>query len=364
MTQIVAKIIICFLAVTQIPLAGEVFAQENPEVVNEAEITTDTSQDGESDEDSVEELEVTEQEEVEEDRWFTTEQVGGGAVGDFVVGPGRSEITAKPGDTLIVEILITNRISDDREFRLEAEDVIGSDTGRSLVSVPNTIDSPYSVKDYISFPSDTFDLKLGERAKVPVTITVPQNAEPGGFYGSVMVSTVRKGSEPGALVPTSPIIARIGSLIFLTVEGEVEQSGETLEISTINQNGKAWYETGPIEFGVTYENTGSVHLNPYGEVSIKNMIGEEVGFVELEPWFVLPKSLRLREMTWDREFLFGRYTVEAQINRGYDDVVDTVTTSFWVLPWRMVGGIFLVLFIVIFGIRAFFRTFEFKRKGD
>lgn len=350
MTQLVAKIIICFLAVTQIPLAGEVFAQEDVTEVATEEQNSEAS----------EVLEVIQ--EVEEEVWFTTEQLSPQAIGDFVVGPGRSEITAKPGDTVTVEILVTNRISDDREFRLEAEDVIGGENGRSLVSLPNTIDSPYSIKDYISFPSDTFDLKLGERAKVPITISVPPNAEPGGFYGSVMVSTVRKGSGPDALVPTSPIIARIGSLIFLTIEGDVERGGETLEISTINQSG-GWYETGPIEFGVTYENTGSVHLNPYGEVSIKNMIGEEVGFVELEPWFVLPKSLRLREMTWDREFLFGRYTVEAKVNRGYDDIVDTVTTSFWVLPWRMVGGVFLALFIIIFGIRAFFRTFEFKRKG-
>ena len=346
MTKLVAKTIICLLALTQLPLAGEVFAQE---------AATETIE------------ETTEQAEevvipVPETKWFTSEQVGGGAIGDFVVGPGRSEISAKPGDTIIVEILVTNRISDDREFQLEIEDVVGSDNGRSLVSVPSGVDSPYSIRNYISFPSETFDLKLGERAKIPVTITVPQNAAPGGFYGSVMVSTVRNGSTKDDLTPRSPLIARIGSLIFLTVEGEVSKEGETLEISTINKT-SSWYEKGPIEFGVLYENTGSVHLNPYGEISIKNMIGEEVGFVELEPWFVLPKSLRLREMTWDREFLFGRYTVEASINRGYDDVVDTVKPSFWVLPWRIVGGIFLGLFIIIFGVRTFFRTFEFKKKA-
>jgi ABC-type multidrug transport system permease subunit len=92
------------------------------------------------------------------------------------------------------------------------------------------------------------------------------------------------------------------------------------------------------------------------------MFGEEVGFVELEPWFVLPKSLRTRELAWDREFLFGRYTVKAKINRGYDNVIDEVSTTFWVLPWKIMLGTFATLFFIIFVIRAFFRNFEFKRK--
>jgi len=88
-----------------------------------------------------------------------------------------------------------------------------------------------------------------------------------------------------------------------------------------------------------------------------------LSFVELEPWFVLPTSLRLREITWNREFLLGRYTVTAKVNRGYEDIIDEVSVSFWVLPWKIVGGIFLVLFVILFGLRMFFRRFEFKRKG-
>jgi hypothetical protein len=155
----------------------------------------------------------------------------------------------------------------------------------------------------------------------------------------------------------------------LTVEGEVLESGETLGIDTINDDDYwgLWYEKGPIELGILYENTGTIHLGPYGTVSIKNILGEEVGYLEIEPWFVLPNGLRLREFSWDREFLFGRYTVEAQINRGYranENVIDTVTTTFWVLPWRLLGSIFVVLFVIIFTVRTFFRKFEFKRKSS
>ena len=151
-------------------------------------------------------------------------------------------------------------------------------------------------------------------------------------------------------------------MFFLRVPGDTKIEGKTLDLSLVGN--KWWYEKGPVDIGILYENAGSVHLNPYGELSITNMFGEEVGFVQLDPWFVLPTSLRLREVTWDREFLLGRYTVKVKINRGYDDIVDELSVSFWVLPWKIVGGMFLILFIIIFGLRAFFRTFEFKRKSE
>lgn len=346
MTAIAQKInVLCLIILLAIPLPGEVFAQEEVPI-EETATSTETTEST---------ISV-----VEDEAWFKVERISGNIdVGDFVVGPGRTEIELMPGQTIIQEISVTNRISDKRTFRLEVEDITGSADGSSAVSLTGAARGPYSIRDYISFPKDTFVLALGERARIPVKITLPPDAEPGGFYGSVLVSTVQDPGSAG-VVPRSPIVARVGSLFFLTVGGDAEVAGETKGISLIN--GKWWYEKGPIELGVLYENTGSVHVNPYGELTITNMFGEEVGFVELEPWFVLPASLRVREITWDREFLLGRYTVTASINRGYEDVVDEVSVSFWVLPWKIVGGGFLILFIVIFLFRAFFRAFEFKRK--
>jgi hypothetical protein len=294
-------------------------------------------------------------------KWYRSERIDGNIeVGDFVVGPGRAEITVSPGETVIQEVTVTNRISKNRTFNLEVEDITGSADGSAAVSLTSGQRGPYSIKDYVSFPEKSFTLDLGERARIPVKITIPADAEPGGFYGSVLVSTDRTPEEQDAGASRSPVIARIGSLLFVRVRGQAEISGQTKSINTVDN--KWWYEKGPVNLGISYENTGAVHVNPYGEVSVKNMFGEEVGFVQLDPWFVLPKSLRTREFEWDREFLFGRYTVTAKINRGYDDKIDTVTTNFWVLPWKMVAGAFAIIFIIIFTLRAFFRNFEFSRK--
>jgi hypothetical protein len=339
-TKRIAIFIALLLVLT--PLSGEVFAQSAQATSTDATST---------------QAEVVQ----EEGNWYRSEQLSGNvSVGDFVVGPGRAEITVSPGETIVQEISVTNRISPHRKFHLEVEDIYGTNDASAAAKLSGSEKGPYSIRDYISFPSDTFELDLGERARIPVTITVPADAEPGGFYGSILVSTERTAESGEDTGSRSPIIARIGSLVFLTVRGDVEVGGQTKSISTVGN--KWWYEKGPIDFSILYENTGAIHVNPYGEISITNMLGEEVGFVELDPWFVLPKSLRSREITWDREFLLGRYKVTAKINRGYDDKIDEVTTTFWVLPWKIVGGSFLIFFIVIFGIRTFLRTFEFKRK--
>lgn len=295
------------------------------------------------------------------EKWYRSDRISGNPLaGDFVVGPGRVELNIQPGETIVTEVSVTNRISDNRDFRIEVEDVAGSPDGSSALTIVEDAEGPYSLRDYVSFPEDVITLELGERAWIPITITLPPNVEPGGLYGTVLISTVQQSEQVAVDAPRNPIIARVGSHIFLNVLGEKTVAGNTSGLGVLPS--QWWYESGPITFGIAYENTGSVHLNPYGEISIKNMFGQEVGFVELDPWFVLPASLRTREVAWNREFLFGRYTAQAQINRGYDDIVDQVDTTFWVLPWKLMTGIFVGVFIFIFVSRLFFRTFEFKRK--
>ncbi len=296
------------------------------------------------------------------DPWYVTETISGRIdVGDFVVGPGRAEVSLKPGESMVREVTVTNRISEQRIFKLQVEDISGTADGSAALQVIEGERGPYSIRDYVSFPEDTFTLNLGERARIPVTITVPPDAEPGGYYGSVLVSTVQLGEDGNEVAPRNPIIARVGSHVFLTVEGDISRSGETIDLSTLPS--QWWYQSGPIKLAIAYENTGTIHVNPYGELTIANVFGEEVGRVEMEPWFVLPQSIRTREVTWDREFLFGRYTAKATVNRGYDDILDTVEVTFWVLPWKLLLLIFGVVFMVVFLIRLFLKTFEFKRKA-
>jgi hypothetical protein len=287
----------------------------------------------------------------------------GDVPGDFVVGPGKVDLTINPGETKVVEILVSNRTGERKRFNITTEDTQGStDVSRPVILLGDDR-GPYSIKDYISVPHTAFDLEHNQRARIPVTITLPQDAEAGGLYGSVLVKTVAIEAQPGDatnVAPQSAIVARIGTLFFITIPGDVEREGELKDFSTVPK--QLFYQSSPINLGILFENKGPIHLAPYGELRITNIFGEEVGEVQLEPWFVLPESLRLREVSWTREFLFGKYTATVYINRSYDDIVDEMSYTFWVLPWKPVAGAFLVLFAIFFTIRAFLRNFEFRRK--
>jgi len=296
---------------------------------------------------------------------YKTEMLLGDQVyGDFVLGPGKVELTVKPGESKTIDVTVSNRTGTTHTFDISTEDISGSSDPSLALVLLGDDRGPYSLKDYIKVEAPRFDLPHNTRARIPVTITIPPDAEPGGLYGSLLVSTVTtKASSGGSdgTAPQSAVVARIGTSFFITIPGEVEKDGGLKDFGTIPK--QSMYQTGPITFGVLFENKGSSHLAPYGELRIRNIFKEEVGFVELEPWFVLPKALRMREISWDRDLAFGRYTATAYINRSYSDIVDEQSVVFWVLPWKQISGVFVVVFLVLFLFRAFFRRFEFKRKS-
>lgn len=294
---------------------------------------------------------------------ITRESVDAGDYGDFVVGPGKVDVAVAPGESRVVFMTVTNRLGTKRVFNLEIEDAAGSQDPAQPVVLLGDDRGPYTLKDYLSAPEMSFTLDAGERARIPVTISIPADAEPGGRYGSVLVTTTTlpgEYAEDGSTHPSSAIVSRIGTLFFITTPGDIAYEGQLASFTTIPD--RTFFAAGPIRFSVLYENSGSAHVNPYGSISVTNMLGEEVGFLDLDPWYALPQSLRFRESAWDRDFLFGRYTAHLELHRGYDDQTDYATVTFWVLPWRIVlptvGGIILLILIV----RYITTRFEFKRK--
>lgn len=300
---------------------------------------------------------------------FTTEMLDapldGNIPGDFVVGPGKAELVIEPGASRTIELVVTNRTGETRTFNFEVEDAVGSYNTNTPVVLLGDDRGPYTLKDYISYPQESFDLAHNERARIPVTVSIPANAESGGKYGSLLVTTVSKKADSNTAEgasASSAIVSRVGTLFFVTVPGDIQRDGVLQSFAPV-PNQKVFGD-GPVNFQILFENKGNIHLNPYGEIRIVNFLGEEVGFVELDPWFALPQSLRAREVSWNRELLMGRYTATAHINRGYDDVIDTQSVTFWVLPWKIVVPVFVGLFVLFFLVRFFSKNFEFKRKSN
>lgn len=284
---------------------------------------------------------------------------------DFVIGPGRFQLEIAPGESRTVEMTVTNRMGVPKVFSISTEDMSGTSENDQAVVLLGEEVGPYSIKDYITVPQREFVLNHAEQVRIPVTISLPANAEPGGFYGSLLTEIasddVAVGNPDGTL-SGSKIISRIGTLFFVTTPGGIERSMELKSFSSLGD--KKFYTKGPIDFNIVTENTGSVHVTPYGELRIFNTLGNEVGYVELQPWYVLPNALRNKEIKWNREFLVGRYTAVLELNRGYDNITDKISYSFWVLPLELVAGVFAGFFVLFIMMRFFASRFEFRRKGS
>ena len=77
----------------------------------------------------------------------------------------------------------------------------------------------------------------------------------------------------------------------------------------------------------------------------------------------MPDSVRLREVQWESPLLLGRYTAVASINRGYDNVIDTMEFSFWVVPVKLLAGVCGIIVVVILVLWFVVTRFEIRKKS-
>ncbi len=250
---------------------------------------------------------------------------------DFVLEPARLEITVAPGEKITKNIYVTNRLGHDSLFSLSFASFTGSSNpAEGAVLVENTV-----VARLIHTPVNSFALRSGERATIPMTISVPKNQKPGELFIAVLVSGQSNGSSSG-----THVVGRVGAMFFVRVAGTVSQKGFL--------QGFRWNSR---SFDLVFKNDGSIHLNPYGVIQVRNMFGGTSAILSVDPWFVMPGFLRDRTITLPTSLWGGWYSASALINRGYDNQIDQKIIHFWVWPHPaivfvgllMIGGIIFII---------------------
>jgi hypothetical protein len=261
----------------------------------------------------------------------------------FVVGPVKLEREVSLGGVSEAVIEVENRTGRLETYRLSFEDFEAGAT--SEVSLLGSSHGNRSLKEYLSVESSEVILAHGERVRIPVLIAIPADETPGGKFGSLVVSassgTAREG-ESGAT-----IIGRVAVLFFVTVPGEITYGGG-LESFELVKKSLVWGSQ-PIPARLVFENTGSAHVNPYGIITVRNVLGQIVSRHEIDPWFVLPGSVRTRDVVLSSPASLGWYTAQIELNRGYDDLIDRGEVSFFVIsPGTVIillAGVALALYV-------------------
>lgn len=271
--------------------------------------------------------------------------------GAFIMRPAKAELTLLSGQSQTIILTLQNGTPSPLLIDVSFEDIAAS-TQLSSVDDPIKLlggdKGAYSLKGILTTAKQHFDLLSNNEFQVPVTITVPKDALPGGRYGSVVFSFAPN-QKGGASPTTVALKSRLAATIYLRIGGSVKEEGRVVAFGLFNDAKAVPSPTSdrPLRFQVSFENKGDVHLDPYGQLSVKGIFGGE-HVVTVDPWAVLPGATRMREIDVFDELSPGYYTARLDLNRGYKDILDTKEVTFYILPSvrETFFGVLMFIFLI------------------
>jgi hypothetical protein len=263
------------------------------------------------------------------------------------ISPPLLDLKADPGKLLTADVKVRNVTGETLAVNAQFEDFLANgEDGQPRILLNSKEKSPYSIKDWLSAPASV-SLKPGERRTLALSINVPKNASPGGHYGLVRFTGTPPGMEETGLARS----ASVGTLILVNVSGDVAESAKIAEIYTSHKGSRrSLFEYGPVDITVRVHNTGNVHLKPKGTLQVTDMFGREVTTSHFNQTGrnVLPGSIRKFDQKVDKNILFGRYTVKADVVYGADNKIAASAGSFWVVPYKLVIAVVAAIAVLIF----------------
>ncbi len=275
-------------------------------------------------------------------RAFQIEQISNvPAVNDFVLYETKNEIKLDPGQQATRELTLFNRTGADIAVAVSIEDFSSSAQPDQNIALSGKSAGNYSAKDFLKPEASEFILHHGEKIILPVTIDIPADAQPGGLYFAVIFSAkFNSGNNQSGNIQT---ISRLASLFFIRVNGNISEAG-ALNDFTINKD-FSW--GGPVNLKYDYKNSGTIYLNPYGELKITDIFGREAYTKQIMPYFVMPGAIRQQKEIFNRPTAWGLYQATLRLNRGYGNIIDQKSLYFVTLPLPYAVSIAIAALLLI-----------------
>jgi hypothetical protein len=276
----------------------------------------------------------------------------------LTVSPARAELTADPGETIQDSFLIINEQENEQTFYTSVEAF--ESQGES--GTPNFIMSKEGLPSWVQVESKV-TLKKGERVKVPYSVSVPKGAESGGHFAAIFLSTVPPATGEGQV----SVGAKVGMLVLLKVTGPVKEEGGLL--SFVIKDNKKIVTNLPIDFVYRFNNAGNDRVSPEGKISIRNMIGMDVGEMNANTskGNILPGSVRKFEVTFGgshesepkpdasffqnvsyqmNNFALGAYFASLDVSFGASGKASS-SIIYFVLPWHLLTLLIVILLVLV-----------------
>lgn len=277
-------------------------------------------------------------------------------VNALTISPARLEIKGDPGEVVTGEIILINDQKDSQTFYSSNENF----EAQGETGTPTFVASKEGLSSWIQL-QDTVTLQSGEQKKIPFSVHIPKDADAGGHFAAIFLSTVPPTLHEGQV----SVGAKIGVLVLLKVSGVIKEGGGVLDFKTTGDS--SFFTTLPVSFSYRFQNSGNDRVSPFGTVSINNTLGIETENIDANTvkGNVLPQSTRRFDVLWGennkvikpsffesvslqaKQFAFGFYTAHLHLSYGTNGVADSSKTIF-VFPWQLLLIVLIALIIVGF----------------
>lgn len=280
----------------------------------------------------------------------------------LTVSPAKAELTGDPGTTVHGEIELFSEQEGTRTFFSSFENF--EPTGDS--GAPHFIGAEDGLATWME-TSPEVTIESGQHLLIPFSITIPADAEPGGYFAAIFFGDQPPGEEGGQV----SVGGKIGVLMLLRVSGEVEEAGGIVSFGT--KDNIKLYTTLPVGFEYRINNDGGDRIVPHGDLFIKNTLRmtSEILPANKTDGSVLPNSARKFELQWGEsenkgedvaapsffdmvskewnDFHFGWYRADLKLTWGDSNQVQQSSVRFFIVPWQLlivVGSVLLLVGIL------------------
>jgi hypothetical protein len=278
----------------------------------------------------------------------------------LTISPARVELSGDPGATVGGEFTLINEQSTTQTFYPSYENF----SAQGETGTPEFSSDKSDLDTWISVPQTQITILPGQVMKVPYTIAIPKDADPGGYFAALFWSTTPPSTESGQV----SIGAKIGMLILLTVNGNVRESAG---ITEFDRDGHGFfYQTLPVTLRYKFYNAGGDRVQPQGTLTVRDTVFLPAAHLNanIAVGNILPNSTRQFTIDWVKNpsptppegffanvayqwqnFAIGLYSAHLNLAYGTKGLHVAKTAWFFVFPWQLALCIFVVLFIVWWG---------------
>jgi len=258
----------------------------------------------------------------------------------LTLAPLRTELEIAPGTVESGQLTIYNTTNTDMNVTMSAEafNVVNSQYDYSF-------DSTSPITKWVQFDPGDIILAAGKSKTINYSISVPLGASPGGNYISLFSTASIGGTNQG--VNSSE---RVGSLVYITVSGDVTHMGHVLNFFT------PWVTAGSSDWTATIQNAGTAHFASAYSLSVQTLWNKPV-LESSSSSLILPGTIRLIEGTIVQPQVPGIYKLVFTASLGD---VPSVTLVHYIIYMPAYGWVILIA-IILFIINRAVRIVQRKR---